>query len=75
MKNFPVGGPRQPVYDFLTSKGFVMSNWSDKAWSRPSDGVEVRVYGAGSMAQVTKGGTLLVDAPLAEAVKHSYGDK
>jgi hypothetical protein len=50
---FPVGGERQPVYDLLRDLGFVESNWSDKVWNR-ADGVEVRIFGAGSMAQVGK---------------------
>ena len=61
---FPAGGEREPVYNFLRSKGFVMSKWSDKVWER-ADGVKVSVYGAGSMAYVTgKNGELLADAPL-----------
>ena len=48
---FPIGGSRQSVYDYMRSLVFVMSDWSDKAWTR-ADGIEVRVFGAGSMVQV-----------------------
>ncbi len=48
---FPVGGPRQAVYDYLRNLGFVMSDWSDKIWAR-ADGKEVRIFGAGSMASM-----------------------
>ncbi len=65
---FPVGGPRDAVYNFLRSKGFLMSKHSDKVWER-ADGVVVSVYGAGSMAQVTKNGELLADAPLDQAIE------
>ena len=50
-KRFPVCGPRQPVYDFMRGLGFVMSNWSDKHWTA-ADGVQVQIYGAGSMARI-----------------------
>jgi hypothetical protein len=61
---FPVGGPRQPVYDYLRGLGFAMSDWSDKAWKR-FDGTEVRIFGAGSMAQI--GATQI---PLDDLAKH-----
>jgi len=48
---FPAGGPRQPVYDYLRGLGFVESRWSDKVWTR-ADGIEVHIYGAGSMARI-----------------------
>ncbi len=51
---FPVGGPRQPVYDLMRQLGFSESNWSDKVW-RSADGLEVTIYGAGSMARVLHG--------------------
>lgn len=51
-KRFPVNGPRQPVYNFMRDLGFVMSNWSDKMW-RSADGIDVQIYGAGSMARVS----------------------
>ena len=73
MKAFPIGGPREPVYNFLTQYGFMMSRNNDKSWLRPADGVEVHIYGTGSMARVfSKEGKLLVDAPIAEAVKRHY---
>lgn len=50
-KRFPVCGPRQPVYDFMRGLGFSMSNWSDKHWTA-ADGIQVQVYGAGSMARI-----------------------
>ena len=67
---FPIGGERQPVYNFLRYHGFVMSKWSDKVWYR-ADGVEASVYGAGSKARIHDGaGKLLADGPLEEAVLH-----
>jgi hypothetical protein len=50
-QKFPVGGPRQPVYDFLTRLGCTMSSRSDKTWTLP-DGREVSIFGAGSMAKL-----------------------
>ena len=68
MERFPVGGPREPVYNFLRSHGFVMARYSDKLWTR-ADGTEVSIYGAGSMARVHNcKGKLVADAPLAEAI-------
>ena len=68
MTRFPIGGPRQPVYDFLQSHGFLMSRNNDK-WYLRADGVELHLYGTGSMARIYgKDGKMLVDAPLAEAV-------
>lgn len=65
---FPVGGSRQAVYDFLISRGFLMSRNNDKWWLR-ADGVEVHVYGAGSMARVyDRDGHLLIDDALDKAV-------
>lgn len=48
---FPVGGPRQPVYDFLRDNGFIMSRHSDKTYNR-ADGLTLHLYGAGSMARI-----------------------
>ena len=68
MEKFPVGGPRESVYSFLRQHGYVMSRHSDKEWYR-ADGVTLHLYGAGSMARIhDHAGSLLVDAPLAEAV-------
>lgn len=50
-KQFPVCGPRQPVYDFMRSLGFKMSNWSDKQWIAADD-IQVQIYGSGSMARI-----------------------
>lgn len=52
-KRFPVGGPRQPVYDYMRRLGFNMSKFSDKVWQR-LDGKEVSIFGAGSMARIGK---------------------
>lgn len=68
MKKFPVGGERQAVYDFMRDHGFVMSKWSDKVWSR-ADGVDANIYGAGSMLQLTKGGSVIADDGLQVAMK------
>ena len=48
---FPVGGPREPVYKFLRSHGFIESKANDKQWMR-HDGLELHLYGAGSMARI-----------------------
>ena len=55
MQQFPVGGPREPVYALMRNLGFSMSNWSDKFW-RSADGIEVSIYGAGSMARLSLAG-------------------
>ena len=52
MQKYPVGGPREPVYALMRRLGFSESNWSDKFW-RSADGIEVSIYGAGSMARVS----------------------
>ena len=68
MERFPVGGPREPVYNFISHNGFLQSRNNDKCWLR-ADGVELHLYGTGSMARIfSKDGKLLADAPLAEAV-------
>lgn len=56
MQKYPAGGAREPVYALMRGLGFSMSNWSDKHW-RSADGIEVRIFGSGSMAQVSHGGT------------------
>jgi hypothetical protein len=48
---YPVGGPREPVYALMRSLGFSMAKFSDKTWNS-ADGIEVHIYGAGSMARV-----------------------
>jgi hypothetical protein len=65
---FPIGGPRQPVYDFLKAHGFTMQSGGDKRWKR-ADGVEVHIYGSGSRAQVNKDGQKIADGRLAEVVE------
>ena len=68
MEQFPIGGPRQPVYDFVKAHGFVIRGWGDKEWKR-HDGMTLHIYGVGSMARIFDGsGKLVADAPLAEAV-------
>lgn len=54
-KAYPVNGPRTPVYDLMRSIGLSESNWSDKFW-RSADGIEVSIFGAGSMARVSLAG-------------------
>lgn len=51
-KQYPVGGPREPVYSLLRGLGFSMARFSDKTWNS-ADGIEVHIYGAGSMARIT----------------------
>lgn len=53
-QQYPAGGPREPVYALMRGLGFAMSNWSDKFW-RSADGLEVSIYGAGSMARTPWG--------------------
>ncbi len=67
-QQYPVGGPRQPVYDLMRKLGFSESNWSDKIWNS-ADGIEVAIYGAGSMARVS-----LKDAPKGECELDKLGE-
>lgn len=67
-KRFPVGGDRQSVYSFMHHNGFTMSRHSDKCWTR-FDGVEVHIYGAGSMARVLKDGQMVEDGELDQVVR------
>jgi hypothetical protein len=62
---FPVGGPREPVYALMRRLGFTESNWSDKSW-RSADGIEVAIYGAGSMARVSLDGNPKGECKLAD---------
>mgnify|MGYP001566111888 CR=1 FL=1 len=66
-ERFPAGGPREPVYAFLRSHGFVMSKRSDKEWTW-GDKTTLLLYGAGSQATIysDKGNW---KAPLADAVE------
>ena len=52
---YPAGGPREPVYVLMCQLGFSESNWSDKFW-RSADGIEVSIYGTGSMACIRLNG-------------------
>lgn len=52
-ERFPVGGPREPVYNFMRDHGFVMSKWSDKVWER-ADGLKASIYGAGSKVRLSR---------------------
>ena len=52
---YPVGGPREPVYALMRKLGLSESNWSDKFW-RGADGIEVSIFGAGSMARLSLAG-------------------
>ncbi len=48
---YPVGGPREPVYQLMRSLGFLQACWTDKQWFRDND-LEVNIFGTGSMARV-----------------------
>ena len=61
-QQYPYGGPREPVYQLMRDLGLSMSDWSDKFW-RSADGIEVAIYGAGSMARLS-----LADKPQGECV-------
>lgn len=63
-RKFPFGAERAAVYAFLRSFGFVMSDWSDKVWTR-ADGKKVHVFGAGSMARFDG-----KEFPLGELAEH-----
>ena len=60
MQTYPVGGPREPVYDLMRNLGFSMAKWTDKVWNS-ADGIEVSIYGAGSMARLPNGECKLDD--------------
>ena len=55
MKQYPVNGPREPVYALLRGLGLSMAKWTDKVWNG-ADGIEVSIYGAGSMARISLAG-------------------
>lgn len=67
MTKFPVGGPREPVYNFLRQHGFSMARFGDKEWHR-HDGAELHIYGSGSKAVIRRNGELIADCALDEAV-------
>lgn len=69
MNEYPVGGPREPVYDLMRKLGFSMSNWTDKVWNS-ADKIEVSIYGAGSMARISVAGT-----PKGECELGQLGDR
>lgn len=66
---FPIGGPRKPVFDVLTARGFTESGWSDKWWKRADD-LLAFVYGAGSHLLIRRASQveILFDAPVAESL-------
>jgi hypothetical protein len=51
---YPVGGPREPVYALMRGLGFTMARGTDKIWTS-ADKLEVHIYGAGSMALIKAG--------------------
>lgn len=65
MTNYPVGGPREPVYQLMRNLGFSESHWSDKFW-HSADRIDVSIYGAGSMARLTVQGFPQGECPLDE---------
>jgi hypothetical protein len=71
-QDFPIGGPRRVVYDALISRGFEMSNHSDKHWSRSRDAIDAHIYGAGSRLRVYqwrwREQCEIADLPMAEAL-------
>lgn len=67
MSRFPVGGPRDAVYRHLQQRGFVMSDYSDKAWTR-HDGMRIDIYGAGSMARMTRASELVKEGKIDEVL-------
>jgi len=68
-QQYPVGGPRQPVYDLMRQLGFSESNWSDKIW-KSADGIEITIFGAGSMARVSVAGAAKGECELDKLSEH-----
>ena len=66
MTSFPISGPREAVYDALRSRGFAMSQFSDKHWTRHN--LAAHVYGAGSKLSLRRGDETLADGPMAETL-------
>jgi hypothetical protein len=67
-EDFPVGGPRQAVFDALTQRQFTMTKGlGDKQWER-ADGYRAHVYGAGSKLQLTRDRKIIADGPMAEVL-------
>ncbi len=56
MQEYPVGGPREPVYALMRGLGFSIAKWTDKVWNS-GDGIEVSIFGTGSMARISVAGT------------------
>ena len=70
MQTYPVNGPREPVYSLMRGLGFSMAKWTDKVW-HSADGIEVSIYGAGSMARLPNGECKLDDlAKQIDALRH-----
>lgn len=67
-EQFPIGGPRQPVYEALRNRGFVKQNFGDKHWTR-ADGLDAHIYGTGSRLRITKGQQDIADGPMAEILE------
>ena len=65
MQQYPAGGPREPVYELMRKLGLSMSNWSDKFW-KSADGIEVSIFGAGSMARIRLDGEPCSECELSE---------
>lgn len=71
MTSYPVGGPREAVYSLMRNLGFSMSGWSDKHW-KSADGIEVRIYGAGSKASTSLDGNPAGECELDDFADHIY---
>ena len=68
-QQYPAGGPREPVYNLMRKLGLSESKWSDKFW-RSADGIEVLIFGAGSMARIS-----LNDVPQGECELDKLGER
>lgn len=66
---YPVGGPREPVYALMRKLGLSESNWSDKFW-RGADGIEVSIFGTGSMARTWLAGIPKGECELSKLSEH-----
>ena len=65
--DYPIGGPRQPVYDALRRRGFIESGWSDKHWHRRD--LHAHIYGSGSRLCVKRNDEhVICDGPMADAL-------
>ena len=51
-RKYPVGGERELVYALMRGLGFSVAKWTDKVWNS-ADGIEVSIFGAGSMARLS----------------------